>query len=381
MAPDGNELALVLGGGGARGAYQVGFLRFLAQRYPDLQPSILTGVSAGGINAAHLANATGSFSDSVERLTELWCGISVDQVFRVDSASLLGHLIRWAGQVTLLGGRPGVPQAQGLVDTEPLRELLMKGLESEDGKLAGIEGKLARGELRAVALTTTKYATGQTVTFFEGRRIEAWERPQRISLRRELRVEHVMATAALPLFFPAVEIEGHWYGDGGLRLHSPLAPAVHLGAGRVIAVSTRHDRSLEEAARPSVAGYPPPAQVLGVLYNSLFLDLLDQDAIHLERINRLIAGRAEAGASSGLRQVELFVLRPSVDLGVLARDYEPRLPGFFRALLRRLGTRETTSADLLSIIMFQADYASRMIEIGFADAQARADDIARIIEA
>ncbi|MEE9278546.1 MAG: patatin-like phospholipase family protein, partial [Myxococcota bacterium] len=139
MTADQNELALVLGGGGARGAYQVGFLRHLARRYPDLRVPILTGVSAGAINAAHLGNFSGSFADKVEQLTKLWCRISVDQVFRVDSFSLLGHLIRWAGQVTILGGRRGVPQVRGFVDTEPLREFLNRGLASQDGALPGIE--------------------------------------------------------------------------------------------------------------------------------------------------------------------------------------------------------------------------------------------------
>ncbi len=380
MTADQNELALVLGGGGARGAYQVGFLRHLARRYPDLRVPILTGVSTGAINAAHLGNFSGSFADKVEQLTKLWCQISVDQVFRVDSFSLLGHLLRWASQVTVLGGRRGGAQVRGFVDTDPLREFLHRGLASPDGALPGIERNLASGDLRAIALTTTNYATGQTVTWVEGRQIEAWERPQRISVRRKLRVEHVMASAALPIFFPAVQIEGDWYGDGGIRLHSPLAPAVHLGAGRLIAVSTRHGRSSEEAAQPVVAGYPPPAQVLGVLYNSIFLDLLDQDAIHLERINRLIQDCAPQ-ESSDLRNVDLFVLRPSQDLGVLARDYEPRLPRLFRQLIRRLGTRESRSPDLLSVVMFQGDYAERMIDLGLADADARADEIARIIEA
>jgi NTE family protein len=374
-----NELALVLGGGGARAAYQVGFLRHLAERYPNLRAPILTGVSAGGINAAHLANSTGSFTDSVERLTKLWCGISVEQIFRVDSISLLGHMFRWFAQITVLGSRRGVPQVRGLVDTDPLSDFLHRGFESEDGALPGIEQNLAEGNLRAIALTTTKYSTGQTVTWFQGRTIEAWERPQRISIGRALRVEHVMASASLPILFPAVQIDGDWYGDGGIRLHSPLAPAVHLGAGRMIAVSARHGRSREEADRPVVPAYPPPIQVLGVLYNSIFLDLLDQDAIHLERINQLTRDRAKQHPSD-LREVELLVLRPSQDLAVLARDYEPRLPRLFRQLTRRLGSRESLSPDLLSIIMFQADYIERMIDLGLADADERADEIARIIE-
>ncbi len=380
-AEDRNELAFALSGGGARGAYQLGFLRHLARRYPDLCVPILTGVSAGAINAAHLANHRGRFADKVEQLTKLWCGLSIDQVFRVDARSLLGHLARWGVQLTLLGGRRGVRQVRGLVDTSPLYRFLCRALECEDGSLPLVAENLQRGDLRALAITTTSYETGQTVTFCQGRQIEPWQRPSRISVPTELRLEHVMASASLPLFFPAVQIGESWYGDGGVRLHSPLAPAVHLGAGRIVAISTRHRPSSGAPASEVISGYPPPAQVLGVLLNAVFLDLLDQDAMQLERINGLLEGPEGRAQGSNLRRIDLLVLRPSQDLGVLARDYEPRLPGTFRFLMRRLGTRETRSQDLISMVMFQGDYIDRLIEMGEADADARADEIAAIIEA
>ncbi len=380
-AEDRNELAFALSGGGARGAYQLGFLRHLARRYPDLCVPILTGVSAGAINAAHLANHRGRFANKVEQLTKLWCGLSVDQVFRVDARSLLGHLSRWAAQLTLLGGRRGVRQVRGLVDTSPLYRFLCRALECEDGSLPLVAENLQRGDLRALAITTTSYATGQTVTFCQGRQIEPWQRPSRISVPTELRLEHVMASASLPLFFPAVQIGESWYGDGGIRLHSPLAPAVHLGARRIVAISTRHRPSPGAPASELVSGYPPPAQVLGVLLNAVFLDLLDQDAMQLERINGLLEGPEGRAQGSNLRRIDLLVLRPSQDLGSLAHDYEPRLPGTFRFLMRRLGTRETSSQDLISMVMFQADYINRLIDMGEADADARADEIAAIIEA
>ena len=166
---DRNELAFALSGGGARGAYQLGFLRHLARRYPDLRVPILTGVSAGAINAAHLANHRGRFANKVEQLTKLWCELSVDQVFRVDARSLLGHLSRWAAQLTLLGGRRGVRQVRGLVDTSPLYRFLCRALECEGGSLPLVAENLQRGVLRALAITTTSYATGQTVTFCQGR--------------------------------------------------------------------------------------------------------------------------------------------------------------------------------------------------------------------
>src|SRR5262245_51435134 len=223
-----------------------------------------------------------------------------------------------------------------------------------------------------MALTASSYTTGQSVTWVHARPdcgIHLWERPQRKSVTCEFRVDHVMASAALPFFFPAVEVDGAWYGDGGIRLTAPLSPAVHLGARRIIAVSTRYARSREEADRPVVSGYPPPAQVAGVLYNAIFLDQLDADALQLQQVNAL-AERLPADQRDGLRHIDLLMLRPSMDLGRLANEYEPELPRAFRFLTRGLGTRETRSNDMLSLVMFQTDYVKRLIELGEADAQA-----------
>jgi NTE family protein len=177
-----------------------------------------------------------------------------------------------------------------------------------------------------------------------------------------------MASAALPFFFPAVEVDGAWYGDGGIRLTSPLSPAVHLGARHVIAISTRYARTREEADRPAVVGYPPPAQVAGLLYNAIFLDQLDADALHMQQINDFVA-QLPAAHRDGFRRIELLVLRPSQDLGRLANAYEPELPRAFRFLTRGLGTRETRSNDMLSLVMFQTDYVKHLIELGEADAR------------
>ncbi len=376
--PESHELAVVLTGGGARGAYQVGLLRHLARRHPQLEIPILTGVSAGAINAVHLASQAGDLPGRVEALARLWRELSVDQVFRVDPASLFFHGARWLAQLSLLGGRRGVPQVRGLVDASPLEELLRRAFGSPDGGLPGIAANLEGGALRAVAVTTTNYATGETITWCQGRSLAAWDRPQRRSVLAPLRVEHVLASSALPLFFPAVQIEGGWYGDGGVRLHSPLSPAAHLGAGRILAVSTRHAPSAQEVRRGESPGYPPPAQILGVLYHAVFLDLLDQDAIHLERVNRLLAGAASE-RRAGERRIDLLVMRPSLDLGLVAGEFEPRLPRAFRFLTRRLGTRDSRSQDLISMLMFQCDYLQRLIELGEADAQARSDEIAAFL--
>jgi NTE family protein len=375
-----SDLALVLSGGGARAAYQVGFLRVLARDCPDVVPGILTGVSAGGINAAYLAAREEPFPDRVEQLADVWSGIRIDHVFRVDVRDLSWRVVRWGGRL-MSGGRQPLPSARSLVDTQPLRELIERMLRSAGGEIPGIARSLQAGWLRAIALTASSYTTGQSVTWVQTREaydIGAWQRPHRKSVTCALGVSHVMASAALPFFFPAVEVDGAWYGDGGIRLTAPLSPAVHLGARRIIAVSTRYARSREEAERPAVSGYPPPAQVAGVLYNAIFLDQLDADALQLQQVNRLIAQLPPSSRDS-LRPIELLMLRPSQDLGRLANAYEPELPRAFRFLTRGLGTRETRSNDMLSLVMFQSDYVRRLMDLGEADAVRRLSEIRRFL--
>jgi NTE family protein len=374
------DLALVLSGGGARAAYQVGFLRFLARELPGIVPGVLTGVSAGGINAAYLAARQEPFADKVESLANLWGSLRIEDVFRVDVRDLASRTVRWGARL-MSGGRAPLPPARSLVDTAPLRQLLERVLEAEGGVLIGIVRSLRDGWLRALAMTASSYTTGQSITWVQTREdcvMPTWERPQRKSAICSLRVDHVMASSALPFFFPAVEVDGAWYGDGGVRLTAPLSPAVHLGAGRIVAISTRYARSREEADRPAVLGYPPPAQVAGVLFNAIFLDLLDGDALHMRMINDLVA-RLPEGQRDGLRHIDLLVLRPSEDLGLLANAFEPELPRAFRFLTRGLGTRETRSNDMLSLVMFQSDYVKRLIEMGEADARTRAGEIERFL--
>jgi NTE family protein len=367
-----------MSGGGARAAYQVGVLRALARRWPTLQPQVITGVSAGAINAASLAGYPGSFVESLERLGQLWAGLTTEDVFRTDGPSLLRIGYRW-GKRLLSGGEAG-RKAHGLVDTAPLQRLLARHLDPNGNGIEGIGENIRAGRLGAFGITATNYVTGRSVTWVQGRDVRSWEFPKRRSVSARIGVEHVMASAALPLIFPAVRVGADWYGDGGIRLTAPLSPALHLGAERVLAVSTRYARTSAEAEEPAVSGYPPPAQILGVLMNAIFLDLLDQDATTLRRISRLAEDLAPEDRG-GLRPVRLLVIRPSQDLGRLAGDYEPELPPTFRFLMRGLGTRETRSPDWLSMLLFEPDYIRHLIEIGEGDAEAQIDDIAALLDA
>ena len=369
-------LALVLSGGGARAAYQVGVLRTLARECPGVVPDILTGVSAGGINAAFLATHQSPFDDKVEQLAQMWAGLHIDHVFRVDLRDLASRTLRWGGRL-MAGGQSLLPPAKSFVDTDPLREMLTRELHAKGGLLGGIPKSLQDGWLRSFALTASSYTTGQSVTWVQTRAdelIPTWERPQRRSETCAIRVDHVMASAALPFFFPAIEVDGGWYGDGGIRLTAPLSPAIHLGAKKILAVSTRYASTSKEADRPQIVGYPPPAQVAGVLFNAIFLDQLDGDALQLRQLNQLIDGQTEE-KRHGLRHIDLFVVRPSQDLGRLANEYEADLPRAFRFLTRGMGTRETRSNDILSLVMFQPDYVKRLIDMGENDARARLPEL------
>lgn len=374
-----DDLAIVLDGGGARAAYQVGLLRWLARTYPDLRIPIVTGVSAGAINAAFLASHQGSFSDAVEDLGRLWTNLSIEQVFRVDTRSLAGNLWYW-GLRLVSGGSAVGPPLRGLVDTEPLRRTLRTVFKpNAAGELVGIATNLASKKLVGLAVVTSSYTTGRTVAWVQGHNVEDWERPFRHSRQARLRVDHIMASSALPLLFPAVELDGAWYGDGGIRLITPLSPAIHMGASRLLAFSTKYPRSAADAERPQVRGYPPPAQIAGQLLNAIFLDDHDRDALTLSRINTLLANLPPA-ARHGLRPLDLVFIRPSVDIGRLAGEFEPRLPWAFRHLLRSAGARETTNPDLLSLLMFDQGYLKALIEIGERDGEAHAEEIARLLK-
>lgn len=374
---DGRRLALVLTGGGARAAYQVGLLRWLGRRAPELRFDIITGVSAGAINACYLAGHAGDLAFAATALTDIWAALEPERVFRVDTRSLLSRTAGWALRL-LSGGAPIAPKPQSLVDASPLQTLLRQTLEADDeGRLAGIARNIASGRLHAIALTTLDWATGANVTWIQDHDVATWARPGREGRLATLTLDHVLASASLPMIFPAVRLGDSWHGDGGVRLTMPLAPALHLGADRILAISTRHAPHGGRRS-PDTDGYPPPAQIAGVLFNAVFLDALDADATTCERLNRLLP-TATAEARRSLRPIDLCVIRPSTDLGRLAAKFEWRLPGAFRFMTRGLGTRQTRSPDLLSLLLFQRDYVEALMEIGERDAEEHADDLLRIV--
>ena len=372
-----DDLALVFSGGGAHAAYQVGFLRCLAAHFPDLRIPILTGISAGAINAAFIANYQGTFAESIDALSFFWQRLSFRHVFKADALSLAKNLLYW-GIHLLSGGSPRAPSPRGLVDTTPLRLLLEEGFAAANGGMIGIRENIRQQKLKAIAITTTNYATGQSVTWVQGKNIEMWERPDRHSVMTEITVDQIMASTALPILFPAVQVGGAWHGDGGIRQYAPLSPALHLGAKRIMAVSTRYRPSLKEAASAAHKEYPSLAQIVDILMSAIFVEHLDQDVLGLERVNRLLEHEAMP-EDLRLRLVHAFTLRPFLNLSKIAGQFEPDLPRPFRYLTRRLGTHKTESFDWLSMVMFDGRYIKTLMDIGENDARARIGEISALL--
>jgi len=338
---DGPGLAVVLSGGGARASYQAGVLSAIAERAPGLRVDILTGVSAGAINAATLAAHPGTFADAVGTLCREWRRLTPDHVYRVRPVSVVASGVRWLGKmVTGRWSGPGV--VRGLMDFEPLRRFLATSLI-----LDGIGRNITSGNLNALALSATSYTHGGTVTFVEGAAgVNMWERAYRTAVRTAIKLDHVLASAAIPIVFPAVKLADGFYGDGSVRQTAPLAPAIHLGARRILAISMRKQRDPVGPSVP-IGDYPAAAEVVSLLFNSVFLDALDADVERLQRINDLIAllppNRA---ASTDLRPVDLLVLRPSRDLGGLAQGSGAGLPSAVRFVIHGLGGSRKRASDL-----------------------------------
>ncbi len=286
-------------------------------------------------------------------------------------------MMRWALRLVSGGGTLS-PPTRGLVDASPLHRFLKKALNSPDGTLRGIDENLRAGRLNAVGITTTHYGSGESVTWAQGHEIPTWRRPGRQSMMTTLTVDHILASCALPLFFPAVQLGNDWHGDGGLRLTAPLSPALHLGAEKMIAISTQYVGPVPETQPGKPQAYPSPATIIGLLFESVFMDMLDADALAMRMVNQLVIDHPHA-AERGLRPVELLLIRPSRDLSALANQFERELPPVFRFVTRGLGTRESRRADLLATVLFQPRYIARMIEIGEQDGDRRREEIAAFL--
>jgi len=392
-------LGLVLTAGGARGAYQAGVLKRIGE-LPALRrrPSpfqIVTGASAGAINGAMIAARSADFREATQTLARLWGELTVRDVFKADALSLSANGLRFLQDLTL-GGVVGAGSAQSLLDAAPLRPFLAKHLS-----LDGIGQALRDGSLYAVAVSATSYHSGKSFTFIQGRPGHPlWVKSRRVTLAVTLTIDHICASAAIPIVFPPVRLRSEagdfYFGDGGMRLVTPFSPAIRLGATRVFAVGIRCQRSADDLSLTElmdreedkpVMPRPPLSQICGVFLNAIFLDHLDTDLDHLNRMNELIrahgngaasvappAGSA-ASVSEPMRLVSPLVVNPSEDLAIVAKLQSHRMPRVVRYFMDGLGTPDAQSADLMSYLLFDSAYTRELIDIGYRDASRRIDEI------
>lgn len=378
-----SHVGLVLSGGGARAAYQVGAIRALAEMVgPGPIPfDVICGISAGAINGVALATDAENFPRAARRLGATWAALTPDRIYRTSTVRLAAIGTRWMRDLSVgaLVGKSGI---NFLLDPAPLRELVRTGIP-----LGRMRRHLREGRLRGVAVSATNYHTGSGVTFFDGAAdVRPWTRSTRVGVRARIRAEHIMASAAIPVFFPPVAIERSFYGDGCVRMHFPMSPAIHLGAERILAVSQRWLPEPHETARSEArdeAAAMPLSEIVGVLLNAVFLDSLDSDLERLERINRtlaLVPREKLRNGDLGIRPIPALVLRPSQDLGKLASDQYRRFPPMLRFLLKGIGATGAAGEDLLSYLAFEPVYVKRLMDLGAEDTFARRDEILEFLQ-
>ncbi|RLA65885.1 MAG: patatin-like phospholipase family protein [Epsilonproteobacteria bacterium] len=362
------KLGLVLTGGGARGAYQAGVLSAVAEiaheegmKFPF---PIITGMSAGAINAACLASSIEEdYRKSFASLENLWATIHCENIYKTDAPSIFKNMFKWLFVLTT-GGIDNQGVNLALFNTRPLRKFLKRNADFKK-----IQQRIQEEYFLGMGITALSYETGHSTTFFQGcKQFMPWDRHQRIGVRSKLGISHVMASSAIPLLFPSEGLNKQFYGDGSLRNLSPLSPAIHLGAEKLFVIGVTNKNS----ARPSKT-LPTLGKIMSVLMDSIFLDSIDYDLERLERVNQLVGSTEES-----FKKIEAFVINPSENIGQIAKEEEKHLKKFIKFLVNRLGSNEEVS-DLVSYILFEPSFTQRLIELGKKDARNQKEEIKKFI--
>ena len=373
------KVALILTGGGARAAYQVGVLRALSELLPHDAHTpfpIICGTSAGSINCTILAVDAANFRRAVRRLITVWKNFHVHHVYRADIFGTFRNSARWMF-AALTGGRlrkvSGGDQPVSLLDNSPLAALLRKYVDFD-----AIQRNIDAGHLIALSITCSGYTSGQSVTFYQGQPdLQNWQRARRIGIAMPIELNHLLASSALPFIFPPMHINREYFGDGSMRQIAPVSPALHLGADRLLVIGV--GRQLQpNAGRMQSGAYPTLAQIAGHALNSIFLDSLEVDLERLQRINRtieLIPEDVRRHTNYPLHKVEFRVITPSEELEKIAAEFSGELPHTIRTLLSTVGGTRRSGSNLMSYLLFEKSYCRALIKLGYKDTMARKDDL------
>jgi len=374
------KIGLILTGGGARAAYQVGVLKAIAEFLPyrsRMPFDVVCGTSAGALNAVTLAVNARHFRKGVRYLHNIWNNASVDQIYRSDALGVAVNSGRWImGLVLSVFGSNRLNRVS-LLDNRPMRIFLERTLPCEL-----IQQNIDQGLVHAVSVTASGYGSGHSVTFYQGvPDIKPWKRARRLGVPTQIGIQHLLASSAIPFMFPAVHVNREFFGDGSMRQIAPISSALHLGAERVLVVGVGHGAADEAQKRSKIDSYPSLAEIAGHALDSIFIDGLEVDLERLSRINRTIAMIPEAVRSKvNLQHVEALVITPSQPLEKVAERHIANFPWPIRMLLRLVGVMRGSGANLASYLLFDRHYCRALIDLGYQDAFKRRDEILRFLE-
>jgi NTE family protein len=365
--------ALVLPGGGARGAFQVGVLKAIAELLPRGSPNpfaIISGTSAGAVNSVVLATRAERLRSGVAELEHVWGNFRCHHVYKTDHATMLKSSLHWLASIVLGGWLVGAPKS--LLDNSPLRSLLARNVH-----FPRVEDAIDAGHLQALALTAAGYSSARSTSFYEAHSQQRdWQRTRRLGKRTNLNLDHLMASIAVPMVFPPVRIGNEYFGDGAMRQATPLSPAVHLGADRILVIGIRD----ETGGTPddTTVERPSFAQIAGYMLDTLFMDGLYSDLERITRINQLIDAAQtveRSGTTTKMRAIDTMLIVPSEDLRVIAHRHRRELPFAIRALLRGIGGSNPGENRLLSFLLFEKAYTRELINLGYKDAMRVKDQL------